>query len=346
MNKLNNKKQKGITLIALVTTIVVLLILAGVAINLIFGEDGIIEKAKFAKYSAEFNEVEEKIVLYWTDKMIDNVVEETVGNKKVEEQQKVRVTSRAGISVIEKNGEKTLPVKSKIGIDEKKKIKGEISTLAVKIQELSGKSIEEVNLYWVDLALIGAKVTHRYVIDIETRQLYNYEPEEIYGKMWHSLDGGVDADAKPEDMADDEIWDGWITLTLYYPTGSTERKWRLGAEGETRYDKNLSWQDYTGPITVRISEVENVWIKYKLNDEEVIIPPNGRVLVDIQPDSWYPANAEKIKVKIAYDKNAVLKEYKIGNSTWKETAEKAGLQAQYDYSENYRSHGRAVVQII
>ena len=48
--KLNMKKncsnQNGITLIALVVTIVVLLILAGVSVNALFGNSGIIEKAK------------------------------------------------------------------------------------------------------------------------------------------------------------------------------------------------------------------------------------------------------------------------------------------------------------
>ena len=40
------KKQKGITLIALVVTIVVLLILAGVTISLLLDENGIITKSK------------------------------------------------------------------------------------------------------------------------------------------------------------------------------------------------------------------------------------------------------------------------------------------------------------
>ena len=44
MNKL--KSKKGITLVALVVTIVVLLILAGVSINLVLGNNGIIAKAK------------------------------------------------------------------------------------------------------------------------------------------------------------------------------------------------------------------------------------------------------------------------------------------------------------
>lgn len=43
------KKQRGITLIALVVTIIVLIILAGISINLILGENGIITKASSAK---------------------------------------------------------------------------------------------------------------------------------------------------------------------------------------------------------------------------------------------------------------------------------------------------------
>ena len=43
------KNNKGITLVALVVTIVVLLILAGVSINLVLGNNGIIAKAKDAK---------------------------------------------------------------------------------------------------------------------------------------------------------------------------------------------------------------------------------------------------------------------------------------------------------
>ena len=40
------KQQKGITLVSLVITIVVLIILAGVAISLTLGDSGIFQKAK------------------------------------------------------------------------------------------------------------------------------------------------------------------------------------------------------------------------------------------------------------------------------------------------------------
>ena len=43
------KQEKGITLIALVVTIVVLLILAGVSVNALFGNSGIIQKAQNAQ---------------------------------------------------------------------------------------------------------------------------------------------------------------------------------------------------------------------------------------------------------------------------------------------------------
>ena len=54
-------KNKGITLIALVITIIVLIILAGVSINLTLGENGIFNKAKYAK--EEVNKASERELL-------------------------------------------------------------------------------------------------------------------------------------------------------------------------------------------------------------------------------------------------------------------------------------------
>ena len=48
-----NKEQRGITLIVLVITIVVLLILAGVSITLLTGDNGILTQAKLAKEKTE-----------------------------------------------------------------------------------------------------------------------------------------------------------------------------------------------------------------------------------------------------------------------------------------------------
>ena len=56
-------KQNGITLIALVITIIVLLILAGVTIATLTGDNGILTKAGDAKTSTEIGDEKEKVEL-------------------------------------------------------------------------------------------------------------------------------------------------------------------------------------------------------------------------------------------------------------------------------------------
>ena len=62
MNKFNNK-EKGITLIALVITIIVLLILAGVSIAMLTGQNGILTQAQNAKTATEQASAKEKVEL-------------------------------------------------------------------------------------------------------------------------------------------------------------------------------------------------------------------------------------------------------------------------------------------
>ena len=74
-NKITMKKVKrqvkGITLIALVVTIVILLILAGVSINLVLGPNGLITKAQEAALKTEEAALEEKIELLAAGSIID-----------------------------------------------------------------------------------------------------------------------------------------------------------------------------------------------------------------------------------------------------------------------------------
>ena len=75
----NYSKQTGITLIALVVTIVVLLILAGVSINALFGNSGIIEKAKDAQNRMNNAQESDLNALNDLDKWINNQVNGTTG---------------------------------------------------------------------------------------------------------------------------------------------------------------------------------------------------------------------------------------------------------------------------
>ena len=63
MKKLLEKEQKGITLIALIITIIVLIILAGVAINLTLGQNGLLNRTKEAREKYEIASAKEYIEL-------------------------------------------------------------------------------------------------------------------------------------------------------------------------------------------------------------------------------------------------------------------------------------------
>ena len=66
------KKQKGITLIALVVTIVVLLILAGVSIAMLKGDNGIVTKAGEASSATKEANAKEKIELILNEYQTEN----------------------------------------------------------------------------------------------------------------------------------------------------------------------------------------------------------------------------------------------------------------------------------
>ena len=63
MNEIVRKKERGITLIALVITIIVLLILAGVSIAMLTGQNGILTQANNAKQATEQSGTKEKAEL-------------------------------------------------------------------------------------------------------------------------------------------------------------------------------------------------------------------------------------------------------------------------------------------
>ena len=297
-----HKRNKGITLIALVITLIVLVILAAVTLKGIFGEDGLIDKTKRAKFTNNFIEVQELVEMYKSDQIIGEIIKENE-------------TRQA-------NNETKLPVKSKLTESELTKIKNNIPTLEESIKQLSEvKDIKQANIYWIDLDLIGAKEKHKYLIDVDNMQIYDYEGEKFSKKRWHTLQMGVNEKTlEPTVEKESEMWDGWITLSLYYPDGATEKMWRLSQEGETRYDDNLTWEEYTGPITVRLSQVEDIWIKYKINGETKIIPPLGKLLVDIEVNPT-GGKQKSVQVKINYDSEAELKQYRINGGTWKNYTE-------------------------
>ena len=89
---MKTKEMKGITLIALVITIVVLMILAGVSINTVLGDDGIIKKAKEAAEATKRASAEEemnRLVLEYqlasNDETLESFLQEKVTEGRIDE---------------------------------------------------------------------------------------------------------------------------------------------------------------------------------------------------------------------------------------------------------------------
>ena len=96
---IRNKKERGITLIALVVTIIVLIILAGISINLLFGNFGVVTKAKEAKNKMEAAQYEEELKMCVLELQADEATNgtefsmETIRKKLVEKVKKVENTT-------------------------------------------------------------------------------------------------------------------------------------------------------------------------------------------------------------------------------------------------------------
>ena len=67
------KTNSGITLIALVITIIVLLILAGVTIATLTGDNGILTQATNAKTMTQISSLKEEIDMYVVGEELNNV---------------------------------------------------------------------------------------------------------------------------------------------------------------------------------------------------------------------------------------------------------------------------------
>ena len=139
---MNVKKLKqaniGITLIALVVTIVILLILAGITINLVFSDNGIIKKAQIAKNEVEVSTIKEALELYYLQQYFTTKEDNPIG----EQFPSTQITDSNTLEAI------------------------------VQFQS-DAESVEQIHferLYYLDMDRLGLfGITNEYFMDIETR---------------------------------------------------------------------------------------------------------------------------------------------------------------------------------
>ena len=94
MEKIENTSERGITLIALIITIIVLLILAGVSISMVVGENGILNRATDASKKTKFASEKEAIEFVMNDIKTGQMIgEEIAKNRYLGEELKKRTMS-------------------------------------------------------------------------------------------------------------------------------------------------------------------------------------------------------------------------------------------------------------
>ena len=167
-SKKKKEKMRGITLIALIITIIVLLILAGVSIAMLTGENGLLTQAEDAKKETESSGIEEEVKIAYAGIQPDAIIEGWDMNKKAEELQKelqkqdpsatvvadgtnLNVTYKGYELTISENGEVSDISQSKISI--KVNVTGEEATVTAdrsKIKEVvEGNVPIPVGFYYV-----------------------------------------------------------------------------------------------------------------------------------------------------------------------------------------------------
>ena len=280
------RKEKGITLLALVITIIVLIILAVIAINFLFGENGLIDRAKQGRFYYIISSLEEDAQIKSSETFFS-----------------------------EKNIEEVIPNYGEVTKEEKDKIVKEIPTLNESVYKATGETVYDRVLYWLNKEAI-LKNNKTYIIDMETLQVYDYEGEVFLNARWHTLNIGISIDDGEEGGDGEDIPDGYMRIHLDYPEDSTDRQWRIGRPGEERTDGDLIWQDYTGPILVKIDDIKNIWIRYNLKGVEVVEAPAGTLAVDIRVSPTAPYQ-EKVTVEVYYEPGSTNQKVKVGNGGWR-----------------------------
>ena len=134
------KSVKGITLIALVITIIVILILSGVVINMITDNEGVLNKATNAKFMHNLGELREEIDLY----VMNSEMEEIEG---IEKYPIIKNETMDNLSDDEKD---KLP----------KNLKSQLASLVAKDGEMSTiENIDYSKIYKIDYNKVASAKT-------------------------------------------------------------------------------------------------------------------------------------------------------------------------------------------
>lgn len=178
-------KNNGITLVALVMTIIIIIILSTVSINMLFGQNGLITKAQIAKNETEVSTIKETLNLYYMNNRIDRKYKNPIGEKVLKEE-------------IEDNMTLETILEFQYGVD----------------------NIEEIdfsNMYYLDFSILNLRgiKQKRYFMDTSTGIVFINEGIELNAGKVYVLE---EKDIMPITLETQEIAEGFkLIATVQTP---------------------------------------------------------------------------------------------------------------------------------
>ena len=275
MNKVN--QTKGITLIALVITIIVLIILAGIGISTLTGEGGLIEKAKYSAFLSRLTGVEEAVDIY----VAMNRKQPTLG---LVQGDQIRDLDS---------------LKHEIGYFRRWSREGTKPNFEINAQEeLVETPTGIVDLYYISKEEAKVNGEEEYILDLETGIIYEQRGEMLNGRRVHSKYGAglamgieIDVNFEEEELGKEETPNLPFELIADKKSSNIYKLYSNGelyAKGTKGYEINTSVQDME---EINASE----WKEYKvpsiIGDYKTIIPGIGTMyIIDEQDYLWAIGN--------------------------------------------------------
>lgn len=228
--------EKGITLIALVITIIILLILAGISINLIFGQNGVIERAKWSAFVTKLSSIEEQAML------TRNITPEsyrTIDYNNTEvfdglyDEENISNTLKKAIAEVRENDPQ---ISQEDAISKYETYKDE-----------SGKITD---IYYISKR-IGDE-SHKYIYDSQTNKAFHVKGEKIFGKINHYYKPGEgntgtkDEDTYPAEPDDPDMPDHEALQDGEIPIYTIEQYEKIASE-----EQDYEIKDLTGTLVGR-----------------------------------------------------------------------------------------------
>ena len=292
------KSTNGITLIALIITIIVLLILAGVSIAMLTGQNGILIQAQNAKQATEGAAAKEKVEIAVVGAISkDKTGALTIDNLKTEMANYEGTIEGSKFPVTVKVDNKMFEVSENGNVKEKSEIAGVTPEISLNIEdEIDGNKIVEITVN--NANDIEGQITFKYYAKIEnvtndyellysgTEQecVYEYNPYYYKGK-----DIIVKVDAITEEgnigtqMDKYHITTEYVGSVMEQPTiisGPNEKKIRARMLTDRRIERyNKEVKEQIERINIgEVYSAKDIYQAITGNDEEEVETENGTTI--------------------------------------------------------------------